>query len=121
MTADGTGATTGSTTTGTATTPLRCVQLSSLLTPLYAGLSFCELTVPAAEHPAYLLYFERELTVLVCVYGFRFPEHHQKHFERIGLPYRKPHVRLLFLARKETRGCYSFHNLNEQCIYTLTE
>jgi hypothetical protein len=94
----GTGATTGSTTTSTATTPLRCRQLSSLLTPLTAGLSFSELAIPTAEHPAYLLHFERQQAVLVGLKRFRFPEHHQKHLERIGLPYRKSHIGFLFLS-----------------------
>gem|GEM_PF-6830793 len=120
-TAGGTGATTGSTTTGTKTTPLRCVQLSSLLTLLTAGLSFCELPIPTAEHSSYLLHFDRQQAVFAGIKRFRLPEHHQKHFERIGLPYRQPHVRLFLFSCEETRSCYSFHNLNEQCINTLTE
>lgn len=58
-TGDGCRTTTGSTTTGTPTTSRPSSQLSSLLTPLRAGLSFgklCrDLSVPPAKHFSYLL------------------------------------------------------------------
>lgn len=72
-TAGGTGATTGSSTTSTATTPPRCVQLSSLLTPLTAGLSFGELSAPTAEHLADFLHFQGKQAVLVRINRFRLP------------------------------------------------
>jgi hypothetical protein len=56
--AGGTGAAAGSTMTSTATTPLRFPQLSSLLAPHLAGLSFSELTNPAAEHLADFFHFQ---------------------------------------------------------------
>jgi hypothetical protein len=57
-TAGGTGATTGSTMISTATTPLRFPQLTSLLAPHLAGLSFSELTNPATEHLTDLFHFQ---------------------------------------------------------------
>ena len=57
MTVRGTGATTGSTMTGTPTTLLSCLQISSFLSCLYGGVLFYKLTIPTTEHFADLVDF----------------------------------------------------------------
>ena len=88
---------------------------------LCAGLSFHELPVPAAEHPARLLDAFRESSVFLRVERFRFPEHHQEHLERIRLSHGDAHIRRFLIARQKRSRCYSFHYLNEQCINALTK
>lgn len=121
MTTGGTGATTGWTTTGTATTPLRCWQLSSLLTPHLAGLSFGKLAVPSSEHLTNLLNLQRQSSIFLIIQRLRFPQHHEKKFQSIYFSDGESHIWSLILTGQEARGCYCFYTLNEQCINTLTQ
>lgn len=102
--------------------------LSSFLLSLVGGVLFtasfvevfCELSVPTAKHPAYLINLYRNSQIFLVIERFGFPENHKKNFYCINFADSQPYIGLFFCRCEKAGDSNGFNCFDTEGINTLT-